>query len=212
MILVKLVASKAVAVAATLAMATLALSGCASAAAPSASPSVTASPTPTVEPMTPAEAKAAFAKIAKLSCNTAQNEGVVETGSDFTLVMVNKADGYLDFSAAYFSPPSTYELIWELDGITACSDYYTFSMAEEAGQEAAIDVTFDETDSTFTTFEDFGEFGTSNLKFQIKDGMLHSFESLDPENPRSSSIRYGNITEADRLILKTAVDEYNAGR
>jgi hypothetical protein len=210
--MIKLVGSKAVVAAIALSVVAAGLSGCASTAAPSASPSITASPTPTVEPMTPAEAKAAYAKIAKLSCNTAQNEGVVETGSDFTLVMVNKEDGYKDFSAAYFSPPSTYELIWELDGITACSDYYTFSMAEEAGQEADIDVTFDETDSTYTTFEDFGEFGTSNLKFQIQDGMLHSFESLDPENPRSSTIRYGNITEEDRKILETAVDAYLAER
>ncbi len=208
----KLSAPKVALIAAAASLAVLSLAACASTATPSASPSITESPTPTVEPMTPAEAKAAYAKIAKLSCNTAQNEGVVETGDDFTLVMVNKADGYKDFSAAYFSPPSTYELIWELDGITACSDYYTISMAEEAGQEAAIDVTFDETDSSYTTFEDFGEFGTSNLKFQIKDGMLHSFESLDPENPRSSTIRYGKITEADRQILITAVDNYLAER
>lgn len=210
--MIKSFGSKTVAAAVALAFAAAGLSGCASTATPSASPSITASPTPTVEPMTPAEAKAAYAKIAKLSCDTAQNEGVVETGSDFTLVMVNKEDGYKDFSAAYYSPPSTYELIWELDGITACSDYYTFSMAEEAGQEADIDVTFDETDSSYTTFEDFGEFGTSNLKFQIQDGMLHSFESLDPENPRSSTIRYGNITEEDRKILETAVDAYLAER
>lgn len=208
----KLSAPKVALIAAAASLAVLSLSACATTAAPSASPSITASPTPTVESMTPAEAKAAYAKIAKLSCNTAQNEGIVETGEDFTVVMVNKEDGYKDFSAAYYSPPSTYELIWELDGITACSDYFTMSMAEEAGQEAAIDVTFDETDSSYTTFEDFGEFGTSNLKFQIKDGMLHSFESLDPENPRSSTMRYGNITQADRKILETAVDNYLAER
>jgi hypothetical protein len=193
-------------------VASLALAGCSTMAGPSASPSVTASPTPAVQPMTPAQAKAEFFKISKLSCDTAQNEGVVETSEDFTVVSVNKEDGYLDFSAAYFSPPDTYELIWELDGITACSDYYTMSMAEEAGQEAPIDVTFDETDSTYTTFEDFGEFGTSNYRFQIKDGKLDIAESIDPKNPRISTLRYGNITEADRLILKTAVDRFNEDR
>jgi len=205
-------ASKAIAVAATLAMTTLALSGCASTAAPSASPSVSASPTPSVQPMTPAEAKAAYYKIVKLSCNTAQNEGVVESSDKFTVVSVNKEDGYLDFSAAYLEKPATYGLIWELTSITACADYFTMSMAEEAGQEAAIDVTFDETDSTYTTFEDFGDAGTSNYRYQIKDGMLHLAENLDPKNAVTTTIRYGNITEADRLILKTAVDEYNAGR
>ena len=205
-------APKAAILAASIAIATLALAGCSSTATPSASPSVTASPTPTVEPMTPAEAKAAYYQIVKLSCNTAQNEGVVETSDKYTVVSVNKEDGYLDFSAAYLEKPATYGLIWELDGITACADYYTMSMAEEAGQEAAIDVTFDETNSTYTTFEDFGDAGTSNYRFQIKDGMLSIAENLDPKNPVITTIRYGNITEADRSILKTAVDEYNAGR
>ena len=188
------------------------LSACSAAPAPSVSASVTASPTPTVQPMTPAEAKAAYFQIVKLSCNTAQNQGVVETSDKYTVVSVNKADGYLDFSAAYLEQPATYGLIWELTGITACADYYTMSMAEEAGQEAAIDVTFNEADSTYTTFEDFGDAGTSNYRYQIKDGMLYVAENLDAKNPLVTTIRYGNITEADRLILKTAVDEYNAGR
>ena len=201
------------AIASAISVVALGLAGCSGNAAPSASPSVSASPTPTVQPMTPAEAKAAYFKIVKLSCNTAQNQGVVETSDKFTVVSVNKEDGYLDFSAAYLEKPATYGLIWELTSITSCADYYTMSMAEEAGQEAAIDVTFDETDSTYTTFEDFGaEIGTSNYRYQIKDGMLHIAENLDPKNPATTSIRYGNITEADRLILKTAVDEYNAGR
>ena len=198
--------------ASVISFAALGLAACSGNLAPSASPSVTASPTPTVQPMTPAEAKAAYFKIVKLSCNTAQNQGVVETSDKFTVVSVNKEDGYLDFSAAYLEQPATYGLIWELTSITSCADYYTMSMAEEAGQEAAIDVTFDETDSSYTTFEDFGEAGTSNYRYQIKDGMLHIAENLDPKNPVTTSIRYGNITEADRMILKTAVDEFNAGR
>ena len=83
-------------------------------------------------------------------------------------------------------------------------------MAEEAGKEAEIDVTFDETDSTFTTFEDFGEFGTSNYKFTIVDGKFATAESLDPKNERFITIRYGSITADDRAVVETAVEEFLA--
>jgi hypothetical protein len=181
--------------------------------APQPNPSPSASSTPTASkpaPMTPAEAKLAFAKIAKDSCFEAQALGVVESSEDFIVVALNKDEAYKDYSAAYLEYPSTYGLIWELDAITACADYYTFSMAEEAGQEAAIDVTFDENDSTFTTFEDFGEFGTSEYKFTIVDGKFATAQNLDPKNERFITIRYGSITADDRAVVETAVEEFLA--
>ncbi len=181
--------------------------------APQPNPSPSASSTPTASkpaPMTPAEAKVAFAKIAKDSCFEAQALGVVESSEDFIVVALNKDEAYKDYSAAYLEYPSTYGLIWELDAITACADYYTFSMAEEAGQEAAIDVTFDENDSTFTTFEDFGEFGTSEYKFTIVDGKFATAQNLDPKNERFITIRYGSITTDDRAVVETAVEEFLA--
>ena len=181
--------------------------------APQPDPSPSASSTPTASKpaaMTPAEAKLAFSKIAKDSCFEAQALGVVESSEDFIVVALNKDDAYKDYSAAYLEYPSTFGLIWELDAITACADYYTFSMAEEAGQEAAIDVTFDENDSTFTTFEDFGEFGTSEYKFTIVDGKFATAESLDPKNERFITIRYGSITADDRAVVETAVEEFLA--
>jgi len=188
------------------------LSAC-SAPAPNPSASVSASSTPSATkpaPMTPAEAKLAFSKIAKDSCFEAQKLGVVESSEDFIVVSLNKDEAYKDYSAAYLDYPSTYGLIWELTAITACADYYTFSMAEEAGQEADIDVTFDENDSTYTTFEDFGEFGTSNYKFTIVDGKFATAESLDPKNERFITIRYGSIKADDRAVVETAVEEYLA--
>ena len=170
-------------------------------------------PTPTATkpaPMTKAEAKLAFSKIAKDSCFEAQKLGVVESSEGFKVVSLNKDEAYKDFSAAYLEYPSNYGLIWELDAITACADYYTFSMAEEAGKEADIDVTFDANDSTYTTFEDFGEFGFSNYKFTIVDGKFATAENLDPKNARLTTIRYGSITDEDRAVVKTAVDEYQA--
>jgi hypothetical protein len=170
-------------------------------------------PTPTATkpaPMTKAEAKLAFSKIAKDSCFEAQKLGVVESSEGFKVVSLNKDEAYKDFSAAYLEYPSNYGLIWELDAIIACADYYTFSMAEEAGKEADLDVTFDANDSTYTTFEDFGEFGTSNYTFTIVDGKFATAENLDPKNARLTTIRYGSITDEDRALVKTAVDEYQA--
>ena len=181
--------------------------------APAPGPSPSASSTPSATkpaPMAPAEAKAAFAVIAKDSCFEAQKLGVVESSEDFIVVSLNKDEAYKDYSAAYLEYPSTFGLIWELTAITACADYYTFSMAEEAGKEADIDVTFDENDSTFTTFEDFGEFGTSEYKFTIVDGKFSTAENLDPKNERFITIRYGSITADDRAVVETAVEEFLA--
>ncbi|MEY4078920.1 MAG: hypothetical protein RIS80_689 [Actinomycetota bacterium] len=183
------------------------LSACTSSSV-SPTPTPTSSPSETVSPMTPAEAKAAYKKITQASCNAAQSLGVVEAGDTYRLVSVNKDQNYKDFSAAYFEEPDSYNLIWELDGLHSCADWYSFSMAEEAGQEAAIDVTFDPTDSTFTTFEDFGDMGTSNYKYSVRDGKLFTAMNLDPEHENTVTIQYGNITDADRQILVTAVDRY----
>lgn len=200
-------------VASVLVVAGMLVASLAACTAPAPGPSPSASSTPTATKpaaMTPAEAKAAFAVIAKDSCFEAQKLGVVESSEDFIVVSLNKDEAYKDYSAAYLEYPNTFGLIWELTAITACADYYTFSMAEEAGKEAEIDVTFDETDSTFTTFEDFGEFGTSNYKFTIVDGKFATAESLDPKNERFITIRYGSITADDRAVVETAVEEFLA--
>ena len=200
-------------IASTLVVAGMLVASLAACSAPAPNPTPSASSTPTATKpaaMTPAEAKAAFAVIAKDSCFEAQKLGVVESSEDFIVVSLNKDEAYKDYSAAYLEYPSTFGLIWELTAITACADYYTFSMAEEAGKEAEIDVTFDETDSTFTTFEDFGEFGTSNYKFTIVDGKFATAENLDPKNERFITIRYGSITADDRAVVETAVEEFLA--
>ena len=197
----------------TLALAALLMLGLSACGTPAPQPSASASSSPTATKpaaMTPAEAKVAFAKIAEKSCLEAQKLGVVESSEKFIVVALNKDEAYKDYSAAYLEMPDKYGLIWELDAITACADYFTFTMAEEAGQEADIDVTFDENDSTFTTFEDFGEYGTSNYKFTITDGKFATAENLDPANKRLITIRYGSITADDRAIVETAVEEYLA--
>ena len=197
----------------------LALAGCAAQspsptktpiASATTTPSASATPTPTLPAeMTPAEAKAAFKAIAKSSCNKAQAEGVVETGADYTIVMVNKNDAYKDYSAAYVSG-GKYVLVWELTGLASCSDWYTFSMADEAGQEAAIDVVFNTADASFTATQDNGEFGVSHFNYTVVDGLIATSTNLDPKKPGTVAVRYGNITDADREVIITAVDEFLA--
>ena len=199
-----------------LAVSALLLSACSqSSAAPTSTPqpsqSSTQSPSATLPAaMTPAEAKAAYKLIAQASCNKAQAEGVVETGATFKAVMTNKDQAYQDFSAAYFEEPDNYEIIWELDGFNACSDWYTFSMADEAGQEAAIDVTFEPADESFTARQDLGDLGVSEHRFTVENGMIATATNLDPNGAGPVSLKYGNLATEDLAIIKTAVDRYLA--
>ena len=161
--------------------------------------------------MTPAEAKAVFEKIATASCDKAMAEGVVEQSQStdgFTLVMVPKDEAYLDFSAAYFEPDDTYELIWEVDALSSCGAAISFALAEEAGVESDLQVSFNPADSTFETLQDLGEYGTNRLKYNITDGLLGQIEVLDSTEVDIRTISYGNLQETDWNILRTAVDRY----
>ena len=161
--------------------------------------------------MTPAEAKAVFEKIATASCDKAMAEGVVEQSTSldgFTLVMVPKDEAYLDFSAAYFESPDTYELIWEVDALSSCGAAISFALADEAGVESDLQVSFNPADSTFETLQDLGEYGTIRLKYNITDGLLSKIEILDSTVVDVRKISYGNLQETDWNILRTAVDRY----
>jgi len=182
------------------------VSGCSSQVAP------TPSPTPSVSlpaAQTPAEAKASYKLIAQASCNKAQAEGVTETSDSFTAVMTPKSQNYKDFSAAYLVEPDEYGLIWELDALTSCADWYTFSMADEAGTEAAIDVTFNPADSTYQTVEDFGDSGIYTYRFTVQDGRVDTATNVE-EPTKVTKITYGPIGDAGLTILKTAVDQHLA--
>ena len=173
------------------------------------------SATPTASPLSAKQARSAFEAIATASCDKAMAEGVVEQSLDaqgFTLVMVPKDQGYQDFSAAYFEPADTYELIWETDALSACGAAIQFAMAQESGTEVDLTVSFDETDGSFATEQDLGEFGMSKLKYEIAEGLLSTIETQGSTGPDKRSIRYGNLQEADWNILRTAVDRYLADK
>jgi hypothetical protein len=173
----------------------------------SGTPSQTATPTPTFAAMTPAEAKASYKKIVEAGCNAAQELGAVEESKAAKVVMTPKSEAYKDYSAAYFASPDTYEIIWELDGLYACGDWFNFSMSEEAGVEAAIDVTFDEKTGKYSTSQTFdGE--VYSYVSTVTDGKISSVYSSVTKN--DTAIKYGNLTAEDLLILTTAVDRYLA--
>ncbi|MEI6591467.1 MAG: hypothetical protein WCO24_05625, partial [Actinomycetes bacterium] len=119
--------------------------------------------------------------------------------------------GYKDYSAAY-EQNGKHVLVWEIDGLASCADWYSFSMAEEAGQEVAIDVTFNPSDASFTTEQDLGEFGVSSFRYSVANGLIATSTNLDPKRAKVVTVKYGNITAGELEILTTAVDEFLASQ
>ena len=183
------------------------LSACATPGEPTISASPTPSATPTFEAQTPAQAQASYKKIAEASCDAAQQFGVVEVTGDTKVVMTPKIKGYKDYNAAYFTAPDTYEIIWELTGLYSCADWYTFSMADEAGQPAEIGVTFDEKTGKYTTSQTFDKVLYKYVS-TITDGKITSVYSESTKD--TTTLSYGNQTADDQKILTTAVDRYLA--
>ena len=196
---------KIVAFATALALA-VGLSGCVGKAA------LDPSPTALATKLTAAQALTEFEAIAKASCDKAMSEGVVEKSTavdGFTLVMVPKAEGYKDFSAAYFQPDDMYELIWETDAFSACSASMHFELAAEGGGKVDLAVTFDTGVPAFETTQDLGEFGISHLRYTFAEGLFTGIKTLDTDDADPRTISYG-VTDEDRKILETAVDRYLA--
>jgi hypothetical protein len=140
-------------------------------------------------------------------------EGVVEqsiSGEGPTLVMVPKDEAYLDFSAAYYIPEDVYEVIWEVDVFSSCSAAMSFDLAEEAGIESDISVTFDPSESTFETTQDFGDFGIVQLRYNTAEGLISQVASQSPNGSDQRTVQYGDLSEADWNILRTAVDQFLA--
>ena len=153
----------------------------------------------------------AYRIIAEESCRSAEEEGVVETSDGFTVVSVPKEEAYEGFSAAYLEYPDTYQIIWELTEVFACSHAISFNMAQEAGYEADIEVQAAQEDNTFLVSEDFGEFGMF-ISFVKTDGLrIVGADSIDSGDPWSISIEYGSPSAEDRNILLSAVERYLSG-
>jgi phosphoserine aminotransferase len=155
--------------------------------------------------MTPAEAKAAYKGIAKASCNWAQRDGVVEVGDGYSAVMTNSTQAYKGFTEASLVAPDAYKVLFDLGDFQACADWYLFSMADEAGKDAAIEVTFN-SDASFNVHKVLASGAASALKMIVANGAIATATNLDPADPWVHACRYGSLTVADLQILKTAVE------
>jgi hypothetical protein len=83
-------------------------------------------------------------------------------------------------------------------------------MEAEAGEAAAIDVTFDSTDGSFTAKGDQDEFGISTWKCRVPGGLINSV--LVPTNAKATEYKVscGILETASLIVMKVAVNNYIA--
>ena len=196
----------------------LALTGCATdvpTPTSSATPPPTSSPQPT-SIVAPADVTAAFREIAYASCDKANAEGVVESGWDGDLtqkaILVPDSEAYKDYSAVFVAENGVLALIWETDSFASCNASNAYSLAEEAGQEAAIDLTFNEADGTYQTTLDQGPDQEAPFvaTYTVSNGLIVQ-QHIDADwGETTIEITYGMPSEENIAYLRTAVDAFLA--
>ena len=196
----------------------LLLAGCASPSpteTPSLSPDPSASPTSTII-AEPVDATDAFREIAHASCDKANAEGVVESGWDGDLtqkaILVPDSEAYQDYSAVFVGENGVLALIWETDSFASCNASNTYLLAEEAGQEAAFDLTFNEADGTYQTTLDQGPDQEAPFvaTYTVSNGLIVQ-QHIDADwGETTIEITYGMPSEEDIAFLQTAVDAFLA--
>jgi hypothetical protein len=136
----------------------------------------------------------------------AQNTGVVESSANYIQVMASSAQAYQGFVMAYLQKPNKYDVIESITGFAACRDWYVFSMADEAGQEAAIDVFFNQKDASYTAAQNDPS-GPTLFRFTVKNNLIVSSTNLEDIAAGVSNLSYGTLNAAALAILKTAADK-----
>jgi hypothetical protein len=136
----------------------------------------------------------------------AQNTGVVESSANYIQVMASSSQAYQGFVMAYLQKPNKYDVIESITGFAACRDWYVFSMADEAGQEAAIDVYFNQKDGSYTAAQN-GTDGQTQFRYSVKSNLIVSSTNLEDVAAGVSNLSYGNLNTAALAILKTAADQ-----
>lgn len=182
------------------------LAGCSSSpVAPGASQTPTQTPTESRQSYSASD----FRSVADESCGRALEFGVseIEVGLvGFEQVLVPKDEGYEGYSAAYFQPEDTYELIYETDWFAVCAASNTYALSEEAGAEAGIAVEYLAEEEVFETTQDFGEFGVSVVRYSVVDGYFDEVTFVEAGESGVVSISYGPLSEDQKQIIRTAVD------
>lgn len=194
----------------------LLLGGCASSSptgTPSESPEPSPSPTSTII-AEPVDATEAFREIAHASCDKAHAEGVVESGWDGTqkAILVPDSEAYQDYSAVFVGENGVPALIWESDSFASCNASNAYSLAEEAGQEADLGLTFNETDGTYQTTLDQGPDQEAPFvaTYTVSNGLIVQ-QHIDADwGETTVEITYGMPSEEDIAFLQTAVDAFLA--
>jgi hypothetical protein len=150
-------------------------------------------------------------EITYASCEKALAEGVVEKSVEpegLVLVMIPKQEAIAGYSAAYFLPPNTYELIFETDVFSSCALANLFSLSEEAGQELDLEVTLDKQTNTFLVTQDLGEWGVTATGYEVKADLIVAATNLNADTGKLL-IEYGQVSDADRAIIQTSVDRFS---
>ena len=194
----------------------LALAGCTTgdpSAIPTATPEPSPSPTSTII-AEPVDATEAFREIAHASCDKAHAEGVVESGWDGTqkAILVPDSEAYQDYSAVFVGENGVLALIWESDSFASCNASNAYSLAEEAGQEADLGLTFNETDGTYQTTLDQGPDQEAPFvaTYTVSNGLIVQ-QHIDADwGETTVEITYGMPSEEDIAFLQTAVDAFLA--
>jgi len=196
----------------------LVLAGCASSSPtgmPSVSPEPSPSPTSTII-AEPVDVTEAFREIAYASCDKANAEGVVESGWDGDLtqkaILVPDSEAYKDYSAVFVGENGVLALIWETDSFASCNASNTYLLAEEAGQEAEIDLTFNDVDGTYQTTLDQGPDQEAPFvaTYTVSNGLIVQ-QHIDADwGETTIEITYGMPSDEDLSYLRTAVDAFLA--
>ena len=152
-----------------------------------------------------------FREITYASCEKALAEGVVEQSVEpegLVLVMIPKQEAIAGYSAAYFLPPNTYELIFETDVFSSCALANLFSLSEEAGQELELEITHDKKTNTFLVTQDLGEWGVTATGYEVRADLIVAATNLNADTGKLL-IEYGQVSDADRAIIQTSVDRFS---
>lgn len=152
-----------------------------------------------------------FGALAIRSCEKAMDVGVVDSFTDGgKVVMIPKDEAIDGYSAAYFTPTAggEYGLVYETDAIMACGAAMPFMMAEDAETdwtEESLGVRVTQVaDSTWQTETAFGE-ETYTVEYTAADGLLRGSRFTIEGVEYSSTTVYGDVSAADRDIIRRAL-------
>jgi hypothetical protein len=161
---------------------------------------------------------AAFAKIAKASCDKANAEGTVQRTTDNAVfVMIPKDKAIKGFSAAYVSAKKKYDIIYENDSFFACALANQIELYAESGldvttpkgQKEFEQYTKVETDAQPNTYDVTGEYG--NDQYTVENGLITYVTSQIPTDKKRITgyeLTYG-YTSTDLNVIKNAVKTLN---